>query len=345
MALFPFLLIPDQTVELRRQIGGLEIADIDNDGHNDLVAVCYQSNSFPPYKDWHDMIFFGDGSGINTTPGWISDLQTHTADVQVGDIDNNGYQDIVTIHGGLRKDSVRIYFGSASGTPTTPGYTSNTLNSTWATAGVLADMDQDNDLDLVTTNQGISPNPNRPILMFDNTGSTLTTASTWQSSDESIQNGIAAQGHSPATATQTSPSPNGSTTTAGSTSTPPAPQKQPRASPPANQTPTRASPSPTSKATAPSTSPSAATQTRVYEWTEGALNPVYASNPPFAGPQEIMFIDVDQDGDDDLAEIPHLRRASPHLPQPRRHTRYKANLDLRRLRSRHRHGLRRPQRR
>jgi len=307
----PFLLVPDQTVELRRQIGGLKIADIDNDGHNDLVAVCYQSNSFPPYKDWHDMIFFGDGAGINTAPGWISDLQTHTGDVQVGDIDNNGYQDIVTIHGGLRRDSVRVYFGSASGTPTAPGYTSNTLNSTWATAGVLADMDQDNDLDLVTTNQGVSPNPNRPILMFDNTGSTLTTASTWQSSDESIQNGIAAQditgdGYPDLAVAKWVNHDSG--LYLNTTGTPETTQSA------------TASKSDTDKGVAFTDLQGDGTidiafggdPTRVYEWTEDTLNPVYASNPPFAGPQEIMFIDVDQDGDDDLAEI-HFSDGRAHI--------------------------------
>ncbi|HCT45674.1 MAG TPA: hypothetical protein DF699_10720, partial [Phycisphaerales bacterium] len=63
----------------------------------------------------------------------------------------------------------------------------------WGTAGVLADMDQDGDLDLVTTNQGVSPDPYRPLLMFDNLGTTLTTGSVWQSDDEAVQNGLDAR--------------------------------------------------------------------------------------------------------------------------------------------------------
>ncbi|MCR9077385.1 MAG: hypothetical protein NXI07_15210, partial [bacterium] len=45
----PFGAAPDQQVDIRRQVGGLKIADINGDGINDLVAVCYISNSFPPY--------------------------------------------------------------------------------------------------------------------------------------------------------------------------------------------------------------------------------------------------------------------------------------------------------
>lgn len=148
----PFGTSPDQSVLLRRQIGGLKIVDIDGDGNNDIVAVCYSSNSFPPYDSAKDMVFFGNGAGIDTSPGWLSDLDMHTGDVQIGDINGDSLPDIVTIHGGVRRDTVRVYFNASGGLPTTPGYTSNTSRTMWATAGVLADMDQDGDLDLVTTN-------------------------------------------------------------------------------------------------------------------------------------------------------------------------------------------------
>src|SRR5690606_14260612 len=86
----PFGDQPDVTIPLRRQVGGLAIADLNGDGHNDLVVVCYTSQSFPPYEEWQDMIFFGNGSGIDAAPGWLSAVETHTADVQVGDVNNDG---------------------------------------------------------------------------------------------------------------------------------------------------------------------------------------------------------------------------------------------------------------
>ncbi|MBZ0172313.1 MAG: hypothetical protein K8E66_08040, partial [Phycisphaerales bacterium] len=85
----PFALTPDIQVNLRRQIGGLAIADMNADGLNDLVAVCYSSSSFPPYDDWREMIFYNTPNGLNTTPGWLSDNQTHAGDVQVGDVNGD----------------------------------------------------------------------------------------------------------------------------------------------------------------------------------------------------------------------------------------------------------------
>lgn len=299
----PFNATPDQSVILRRQIGGLQIADIDQDGHNDLVAVCYISNSFPPYEDWHDMIFFGNGTGIETTPGWISDVETHTGDVQIGDIDSNGYPDIVTIHGSVRRDNVRVYFGGPAGMPTTPGYVSNINQSSWGTAGVLADMDQDGDLDLVTTNQGVSPDPFRPILMFDNTGSTLSTTAVWQSAESSIQNGVAAHditgdGFPDLAVAKWVNFDSGlylNTTGVPNTLQSLAVSGGDDADRGAAITDLNndglfeigfgGDPS------------------RVYTYENDALSLIYTANPPFSGPQDFRFFDVDQDGDDDLAEI------------------------------------------
>ncbi|MCC5823671.1 MAG: FG-GAP-like repeat-containing protein [Phycisphaerales bacterium] len=187
----PYPTEPDIVVNLRRQIGGLAIADVNGNGHNDLIAVCYISQSFPPYENWQDMIFFGNGNGIETTPGWLSDTQTHTGDVLVGDLNNNGWPDIVTIHGGgLRRDTVRVYATGPGGVPTSPTYVSNTAATGWGTAGVLADFNQNGFLDLVTSNQGLSPDPFRPLLMFRNTGGVLSTAAVWQSATPAVQNGL-----------------------------------------------------------------------------------------------------------------------------------------------------------
>jgi len=307
----PFGTIPDQTVELRRQIGGLQIADIDQDGNNDLVAVCYISNSFPPYEDWHDMIFFGTGSGINTTPGWISDVQTHTGDVQIGDLNGDGWTDIVTIHGSLRRDSVRAYFGGPAGMPTTPGYTSNTAETNWGTSGVLADMDQDGDLDLVTTNQGVSPNPYRPILMFDNLGSTLTAASVWQSMDQSIQNGIDAlditgDGFPDLGVAKWVNFESG--IYYNTTGTPDVFQSL------------YVGNTDTDKGAAFTDLEGDGSfelgiggdPSHVYTTVHGAFFEVFEADPPFSGPQDLRFFDVDGDGDEDLAEI-HFSDGRAHI--------------------------------
>jgi FG-GAP-like repeat len=307
----PFALTPDQTVELRRQIGGVQIADMNNDGFNDLVAVCYISNSFPPYEDWHDMIFFGNGNGIETTPGWISDIQTHTGDVQIGDLDSNGYLDLVTIHGSLRRDSVRAYFGSADGLPTVPEYVSQTSVSNWATSGVLADMDNDNDLDLVTTNQGVAPNPFRPMLMFDNTGATLTTSSIWQSDESSIQNGIDARDITGDGYPELAVAKWVNFTSGiyyNTTGTPDTFQGL------------YAIGTDGDKGAAFTDLENdglyevgfGGDPSQVYSNIHGALLPIYASDPPFSGPQEIKFFDVDNDGDEDMGEV-HFSDGRTHI--------------------------------
>lgn len=307
----PFGSTPDLQVVLRRQVGGLKVADIDGDGHNDLVAVCYISNSFPPYDSAKDMIFFGNGSGIDTTPGWLADDDTHTGDVQVGDLDNDGNPDIVTIHGGLRRDSVRAYFNTGTGVPTAPGYVSNTNATNWGTAGVLADMDQDGDLDLVTTNQGVAPNPDRPLLMFDNTGTTLTTTSVWQSADVGIQNGIDARDITgdgfPDLAVAKWVNFNSGIyyNTTGT------PDGVPSIHVPTNDT-DRGALFCDLENDGISEVAFGGDPSRIYDNAHGALLQRYASNPPFAGPQEIGMFDVDNDGDEDFVEV-HFSDGRTHV--------------------------------
>jgi FG-GAP-like repeat len=298
----PFLGTPDAVVELRRQIGGLQIADFDGDGHNDLVAVCYISNSFPPYDDWHDMIFYGTESGLSTSPGWISDVETHTGDVQVGDLNNDGWMDIVTIHGGVRRDSVRVYYGSKSGVETTPGYTSNTNQSSWGTSGALFDVENDGDLDLVTTNQGISPDPFRPMLMFRNNNGMLTSAAVWQSAEDSIQGAVDAgdvngDGFVDLGVSKWVNFESGIYLNLGG-----ALSATPAATVGSTDTDKGAAFADIDGDGAlelgiggdPST---------VYDYSGGLLTPIYQSNPPFSGPQDFRFSDIDLDGDPDLAEI------------------------------------------
>ncbi len=307
----PFAASPDQSVVLRRQIGGLKIVDIDGDGNNDIVAVCYSSNSFPPYDNAIDMVFFGNGAGIDTTPGWLSDQDTHTGDVQIGDINGDGLSDVVTIHGGVRSDHVRVYFNTAAGLSTTPGYTSNTARRMWGTAGVLADMDQDGDLDLVTTNQGLTPDPFRPVLMFDNTGSTLTTSSVWQSADEAVQNGIDARDITGdgfpdlAVAKWVNFNSGIYSNTTGT------PELLPSIAVPTDGT-DRGAAFGDLDGDGISEIAFGGDPSRVYDIGPGVLTERYASNPPFTGPQEIGFFDIDGDGDEDFAEI-HFSDGRAHL--------------------------------
>ncbi|MBN2016922.1 MAG: T9SS type A sorting domain-containing protein [Candidatus Cloacimonetes bacterium] len=189
----PYNLTPDWQNSMRVQVGGLQVYDMNNDGYNDVVVGCYHSDSYPPYDDWHNFIYLNTGSSLEATPSWTSDDEVSTGDVQVADINGDGFVDIFAANGGYSMDPSVIYFGSLTGPSTTPGWYSNESGSAWNNYALPIDIDHDNDIDVITANQGNSPSdPYRPMYMFMNNSGTLNTVPSWQSSETSIQNFLAA---------------------------------------------------------------------------------------------------------------------------------------------------------
>ncbi len=190
----PFGTAPDWQYNVRRATSGLKVVDVNQDGLNDLAVCCYTANSFPPYPDYEEIIFLNTGGELESAPSWVSAVETHAGDLQAGDVNGDTIPDIVTIHGGgVRSDNVRVYYGVPNTLPsTTPSWTSNTVPAAWGTSGLLVDLDKDNDADLVTTNQGLSPDPYRPMFQFENLGSSLEFNPSWTSADSEISNGLAA---------------------------------------------------------------------------------------------------------------------------------------------------------
>lgn len=183
---------PDWSNNFRIQVGGLQVADIDGDGWRDVVVGCYQSNSFPAYKDWHNFIYFNTGGTLEATPSWTSGDEVSTGDLQVADMNGDGALDILAGNGGFSMSPSVIYFGSPGAAPaTTPGWTEGG-GATWTNYLLPFDVDHDGDLDLVTANQGNSQNdPFRPMRLFLSDEGALATAPAWQSDETSIQNFLA----------------------------------------------------------------------------------------------------------------------------------------------------------
>lgn len=187
----PYAAEPDWQNSLRIQVGGLAFGDLDGDGREDLAVGTYHSNSFPPYDDWHDYVYFNVDGTLEADPSWQSSDTRHTSEVAIGDIDGDGRNDLVAARGGFSYDPSVVYFGGAAGLATTPGWQSQT--PAWAVGMTLVDMDDDGDLDLVTSNQGNGQqDPYRPLYLFRNDGHALSTAPEWQSAESAIANSVAA---------------------------------------------------------------------------------------------------------------------------------------------------------
>ncbi len=187
----PFAVTPDWQNTIRIQVGGLAFGDLNGDGKPDLAAVAYQSSSFPPYEDWRNFVYFNTGSALQATAGWVSADMLHSGDAAVADINLDGFNDLVVASGGSAYSPNAIYFGSAAGLATTPGW--NSAQAAWAVGMVLVDIDADGDLDLVTANQGRGSGDSfRPPYLFRNNAGTLATTPEWSSAEASIQNSVAA---------------------------------------------------------------------------------------------------------------------------------------------------------
>lgn len=117
-------------------------ADFDNDGDLDLV---FAGESNPNY------IFENFGDSISVTPTWQStDASQYANSLFVGDVNNDGYLDLVISDnnqlGGTGK--FKIYLNNNGILNTTPFWTSSF--SGYGSGIMLADIDDDLDLDLIT---------------------------------------------------------------------------------------------------------------------------------------------------------------------------------------------------
>ncbi len=192
----PYGTSPDWENALRRQVGGLQVADMNGDGWEDVVVGCYISGSYPPYLDWENLIYFNTGGQLEANPSWVSADEVSTGDIQVAYINDDSYPDIFSANGGSSMSPSVIYWGGPAGPASTPGWVSTEPGGAWNNYAMPFDYDHDGDVDVVTANQGNSPSdPYRPIYIFVNSGGTLPPSPSWQSAELSIQDFLAFADH------------------------------------------------------------------------------------------------------------------------------------------------------
>ena len=137
----------------------IEFGDINNDGLMDLVV----GNQFQPIQ-----IFYNNDGSFLTTPSWESTCPCYNIqDIELGDLDGDGYLDIVEI---LMSYGKRLWLTGSSQLEINSGYDQGTSSD-------LGDIDGDGDLDLVVGNM------NEPNEIFLNNGASVFSSLDWTSSD------------------------------------------------------------------------------------------------------------------------------------------------------------------
>jgi hypothetical protein len=186
----PFDLTPDWSCNLRMQVGGLAAGDLDGDDDMDLAVGCYHSQSYPPYPDWRNFILYNIGGQLQSTPSWWSMDSASTTEVKIADFNNDQRPDIFSGNGDFSLTADAIYFGLTNDSISRqPGWTAS--NQTWTTGVAICDFDHDGDIDVATSNQGISPNPYRPVSIFRNNNGALERNPSWISQASEISSAIA----------------------------------------------------------------------------------------------------------------------------------------------------------
>lgn len=122
--------------------------DIDNDDDNDIVFSCN--------NDFFWGIIYNDGTGNFSAPEYY-DLSFPPVDINCADLNEDGRSDVVVCG-----SNTEIYYSTET------GFEQQILTTTLSHDVLLADFDNDNDIDIITHTTFVYPN--HRVYMFENLG-------------------------------------------------------------------------------------------------------------------------------------------------------------------------------
>lgn len=168
--------------------GSIVLGDIDNDGDLDLLlSGCSSGGGYVPECDdtgYQTLVYTNNGSGFLENVTWQNNLEkVWRGSLALGDINNDGYLDLVLTGRTLTNRISRVYMNN--------GITF-IENSTWqnnligvdSSSVAFADLDNDGDLDLILSGKDMSSSKNTKI--YTNNGTTFNENNTWQQNLEVV---------------------------------------------------------------------------------------------------------------------------------------------------------------
>jgi len=150
----------------RRNTSDVAWADIDNDGDLDLAAGNFGTSGF-------NVVYENKNTLLDANPSWVSTDESWTEAIAWGDLDNDGYIDLVT--GNNMGDRNKIYYNRLGSLEVTASWASSAISETLDIE--LADMNNNGYLDIVTGTNGTNI-----CLMYANNAGSFPTTESWSMS-------------------------------------------------------------------------------------------------------------------------------------------------------------------